>query len=97
MAYDYDIEAAKQKLPPAIETVDQHANVRTKQVIDEMREVAKLVNADKLTRIVETGVEYVEADAKMYNELLGQDGDTMHDGTLKGALKGIKDIDAAMN
>lgn len=97
MDFNYDLEAALQKLPPAIEHEDNFVNARTQQVIDTLEETAKDVNADTLTKVVASLNEVVRASQKMYRDLLGQEGDHMGDGTLHGALHGTKQTNAAMN
>lgn len=97
MGYSYDTEAAMQKLPPAIEAVETFTQSRCTQVKDSIMEIAKQVNADKLTKICEQACAAVDAAQKMYQEVVGQDGDEMHDGTLHGALKGTKKLNDALN
>lgn len=97
MAYNYDLEAALQKLPNAVEVVDTFATQRVRQVTDIVMDTAKEVGADKLTKVCQTLVDALEASGKMYGEVVGTDGDTMHDGTLRGALKGTQEMNAALN
>lgn len=97
MAYNYDLEAALQKTPPAIEAVSAFTEQRIPAVIDSVQDLAKMVNADKLTKVVNSLCDAVTASQTMYREVLGAEGDTMHDGTLYGELKGAKDMDSAMN
>ena len=51
MGYGYDLEAAKAKMPTAIDTTETFVNQRCAQVKEVVMETAKSVNADKLTKV----------------------------------------------
>lgn len=97
MAYGYDLEAAMQKLPQAIEETETLVTTRCPQVKDLIMEIAKTVNADKLTKVCEAACSAVDGTASSFRQLCGSDGDNMHDGTLHGGLKGAKQINEGMN
>lgn len=97
MAYGYDLESAKAKLPPAIEETETFINSRCPAVKDTIMEVAKFVNADKLTKIAEQACNTVDSVAQSFKGLCGSDGDSVTTATLHGALAAVKKMDEAMN
>lgn len=96
MGYGYNLEDAKTKLPPAIEEVEQFFNEAAKAK-DTLREIAKDVGADKLTKTCETACTAIEAMETAFRGMLGEDGDKMADGTMHGALTGVRVMDETLN
>lgn len=97
MGYGYDLEAAKAKMPTAIDTTETFVNQRCAQVKEVVMETAKSVNADKLTKVCEQFCEFVDAIAASLKEVLGSEGDSVTTGSLHGALLSVKKMDEAMN
>lgn len=96
MGYGYNLEEAKTKLPPAIEGVEQFFNDAAKAK-ETLREVAKEVGADKLTKTCENACAVIEAMEASFHSMLGEEGDKMADGTMYGALAGVKQMDETLN
>lgn len=97
MGYGYDLEAAKSKLPPAIDEVETFINQTCNARKDVIMDAAKVVNADKLTKICEQACAAVDATAQAFKDLLGADGDSVTQATLHGMLASVKKMDEALN
>lgn len=97
MGYGYNLEEGLSKLPVAIQDTEEFVTRRCQQVKDSVTEITTKVNADRLTKIGQAFCDAVDAAAKSLTEMCGTEGDNMHDGTYYGGLKGLRQIDEAMN
>lgn len=97
MGFDYNPEEAIQKIPAAIEAGEELVGPIATKTKDILADTAKTVNAATLTKICDMMSEAVDSTMALVRSVLGEDGDTMSNGTVYGALKGAKDMDAALN
>lgn len=97
MSTTYDLEAAKAKIPPAIEELQQLITQYIPSMQDRARECAKEVGAQQVIDDVEAMCITFDGVIDLLKQILGEEGDSVTTGSMYGALHYAKQTDSILN
>ena len=89
MSFTYNFEEAKPKMLTAREILEERIAKWKGPYQDNIREMATMVNAPTFTSMCEKACANLDAMAKLFEQLLGQEGDEATDANVHGGLKYI--------
>ena len=95
MAYEFDLEKVISFLPGAIEDMQNFCNVKVPNSTTAMMDIAKECNTPQVTKDVEYANKSLSELCKMLKSLVGEEGDSVTEGTLFGALSAAEKIQKA--
>lgn len=97
MGQTVDLEAAKTKLPPAIDEMEQLCTTLIEQAKNQIAEVGKEINSQKIINAGAICIAQLEGFQKNLREVLGEDGDRASQATMRGQLASVKAMDEQFN